>query len=833
MSTHKYIDRICVVAVVFALLVSMVFMNAESFGIEQAEVSLGYETRLFDTSVVHTIDIEMNDWDSFIETCENEEYAVCKVVIDGETYANVGIRAKGNTSLTTVSSMDSDRYSFKIEFDQYDNTKSYHGLDKLSLNNLIQDNTMMKDYLTYQLMGEFGVAAPLCSYTYITVNGEDWGLYLAVEGVEDAFLERNYGTDYGELYKPDSMSFGGGRGNGQKFSMEDFDFATDDSEGSESETQTGIAENSQTENDETTVEAFDQSGMMTPPGMSEEAGEAMTPPGMSGENGEAVDPSQMFGEDFEPSQMFGEDGEAIDPTEIFGEDGEVIDPSEMFGEGSTTMPDMGGGMGSGMGSSDVKLQYIDDDASSYSNIFDNAKTDITEADQTRLIESLKSLSEYEDIESVVNVDEVIRYFVVHNFVCNGDSYTGSMIHNYYLYEEDGQMSMIPWDYNLAFGGFQSSNATSTVNEPIDTPVSGGLMEDRPMVNWIFENEEYTEMYHQYFAEFLESVDFETVISETAELIAPYVEQDPSKFCTYEEFETGVETLKEFCLLREESIEGQLAGTIPSTSDGQSADSSALIDASHINITDMGSMNSTMGGMGGQGMTMPGNRGEGTEDNEEVPSEEMPSEEIPSAESPDAELPETEEGTVPTMPQGESGTVPTMPQGESGTMPTIPEGEAGTMQGMPQGDAGTMQGMPQDDAGTMQTMPDGESGTMPTMPQGEAGTMQAMPQGEAGTAPTMPDGESGTVPTMPQTGEETETSENGEVSEVEVPEEGDSASANSEVTKDFANREMPEGMEMPGEISNTGQSNDAIVVMIVSVVILVLGLVFVFKYKRCK
>ena len=70
----------------------------------------------------------------------------------------------------------------------------------------------MKDFLCYQLMGAFGVAAPLCSYVSITVNGELWGLYLAVEGVEDAFLRRNYGTDAGELYKPDSLSFGGDRG---------------------------------------------------------------------------------------------------------------------------------------------------------------------------------------------------------------------------------------------------------------------------------------------------------------------------------------------------------------------------------------------------------------------------------------------------------------------------------------------------------------------------------------------------------------------------------------------------------------------------------------------
>ena len=57
---------------------------------------------------------------------------------------------------------------------------------------------------------------------------------------------------------------------------------------------------------------------------------------------------------------------------------------------------------------------------------------------------------------------------------------------------------------------------------------------------------------------------------------------------YEEFEHGVSTLRQFCLLRAESIQGQLDGTIPSTADGQSADSSALIDASSITLSDMGS-----------------------------------------------------------------------------------------------------------------------------------------------------------------------------------------------------------------------------------------------------
>ena len=53
----------------------------------------------------------------------------------------------------------------------------------------------------------------------------------------------------------------------------------------------------------------------------------------------------------------------------------------------------GGGMGGfSMGSDDVSLIYTDDDYDSYQNIFDNAKTDITDEDRDRLIASLKRLN---------------------------------------------------------------------------------------------------------------------------------------------------------------------------------------------------------------------------------------------------------------------------------------------------------------------------------------------------------------------------------------------------------------------------------------------------------
>lgn len=172
LAAGKHIDRICIAIVAATVILTVFFMNGAALGVQSVERSMGYEERLFDTSKVHSIDIVMDDWDTFLETCENEEYSSCAVVIDGEQYKNIGIRAKGNTSLSQVKQMDSERYSFKLEFDQYDSSKSYYGLDKLCLNNLIQDNTMMKDYLVYQMMADFGVDSPLCSYVYITVNGE-------------------------------------------------------------------------------------------------------------------------------------------------------------------------------------------------------------------------------------------------------------------------------------------------------------------------------------------------------------------------------------------------------------------------------------------------------------------------------------------------------------------------------------------------------------------------------------------------------------------------------------------------------------------------------------
>lgn len=709
MSTHKNIDRICAVVTVLALIITCIFICGEKIGITPIKNTVGYESRLFDTSKVHTIDITMDDWDSFIDSCQSEEYTLCNLVIDGESFKNVAIRGKGNTSLSNVSSMGSERYSFKVEFDHYNSGNSYYGLDKLSLNNIIQDNTYMKDYLTYRLMGEFSVISPLCSYVNITVGGENWGLYLAVEGVEDAFLSRNYGDDSGELYKPDSMSFGGGRGNGKDFDMGELSF--DDS--------------------------GDKNGLSVP--------DMDKMPDI----GEMPDMSNLPDMDKMPDM------------------GEMPNMDEIAQKGDFSK--------GGMSSSDVKLQYIDDDFDSYSNIFDNAKTDITSQDKQRLISSLKSLSSYEDIENVVDVEQVIRYFVVHNYVCNGDSYTGSMVHNYYLYEKDGQLSMIPWDYNLAFGTFQSSSATSTVNSPIDSPVSGGSVDDRPMIGWIFSSESYMQMYHEYFSEFIETVDIESIITGAEELISSYVESDPTKFCTYEEYQKGVATLKEFCSLRSESIKGQLSGSVPSTEAAQRSDSTSLIDASHITISDMGTM--SMGGIGGKG--------------DKPESEKNPSADKEQSSEVTEQSTSKEQETTDSQAQPSQDTQ--MPQG--GQRPDMP-GNAQGMQSPPEG------------------LPD-------------------MPQQQGAGAPNMPEGEPGDMKPMENPGETT-TEKTTKAANEATDEESTTQGSEEATTKADSNKDnRPQGGrndKMPGGMKNAKQG---IWSFVISIVLLGFGLVFAIVFKRRK
>lgn len=476
---------------ILLLLFVVVLAVLPNAGIETKNTEFSYESIVFNKNKVTTVDIEIaeEDWTDMLESATEKELKQANITVDGKRIENVAIRTKGSSSLNSVANSDSDRYSLKIDFDYYDDTQSLYGLKKLNLNNNFSDSTLMREYISYELMEQMGLPTPVHSYMYVTVNGEDRGLFLGVEAVDETFLANNYGSNDGFLFKPD-------------------------------------------------------------------------------------------------------------------------------GTGSD-------------------LKYISDDMADYTGI--GLKTNEGNVDQSKFIDMVKAINNGGNIEKYIDVDEMLRYFAMNTALVNLDSYQSNMKHNYYLYEKDGVFSIIPWDFNMSFGGFAGFGgggrmggnnqmpadanmkapedaqtneqldkpdmkfpnngvqqqqgehpngdrnkgginmgmgisgelmSDSAINFSVTTPVSGTTLEDSPLLNALLSNEEYRAKYEGYLEEiatnYLTEDNIQNITTKLASLLTTYVEADPTKFSTTEQFIEAVEgekSLPEFAKQRSESILKQLSGEL--------------------------------------------------------------------------------------------------------------------------------------------------------------------------------------------------------------------------------------------------------------------------------
>ncbi len=535
MLSSKYISKITIIliSVVLVLCVlAMTFYDKLLPVVNTSGYSMEYQDKLFDTSEVLDIDIVMDDakWNEMLQNAQQEQYYECDVVINGTTFKQVGIRPKGNTSLSSIArDPDNNRYSFKLEFDQFVDGQTCFGLDKLILNNSYADTTNMKEAIIYDMFQFLDTDASLYNYAKISVNNEYWGVYLALEAVENSFMLRNYGMEKGYLYKPDSMNHNDN--NDDKNKDRDFGGAM----------------------------PMPSEGFKMPEKIEKDGQDLAIPP------------------EFENNVQ--NEGEQIERKSF---------PKGDFGGGRA-----GRGGGPGSRGSGGNLNYTDDNLDSYQTIWDGQVNDSSKADHKRVVEALKNVHGKTDIEKYIDVEQVLKYMAVHNFSVNDDSLSGAMAHNYYLYEANGQISIIPWDYNLAFGGMHGGDGTSVVNEPIDA-----AWQSTQLFDFVLENEEYKARYHEYYNklvnEYLFGGKFEETYNRIRTQIDSLVESDPNSMYTYEEYIKGSETLYNLVMLRAESLRSQLDGAIPSTSEGQKTDLSTLVDASSINISDLGTF---MGGRG--------------------------------------------------------------------------------------------------------------------------------------------------------------------------------------------------------------------------------------------
>ena len=120
-----------------------------------------------------------------------------QVTVDGETHAKVGIRKKG-----FIGSQSPDKPSLKLRFDRYDDGRLLGGvMERMTLNNSIQDPSLISTCMAYQVFADAGLPAPRCNFATVAVNGENLGLYVHVEDFKTSMLERTFANAQGNLYE--------------------------------------------------------------------------------------------------------------------------------------------------------------------------------------------------------------------------------------------------------------------------------------------------------------------------------------------------------------------------------------------------------------------------------------------------------------------------------------------------------------------------------------------------------------------------------------------------------------------------------------------------------
>lgn len=171
--------------------------------------------RLFDPNRVIEVEITMDaaDWDAlrvqarsidmlFGDDCQAQPFPKpytffpATVTVDGITVEQVGVRKKG-----FLGSLDDNKPSLKLKFDEYIPDQTVSGMQRLTLNNNRQDPAFIKQCIGYGVFRDAGIPAPRCNFAHVTVNGMNLGLFANVESMKKPFLRRHFADDEGVLYE--------------------------------------------------------------------------------------------------------------------------------------------------------------------------------------------------------------------------------------------------------------------------------------------------------------------------------------------------------------------------------------------------------------------------------------------------------------------------------------------------------------------------------------------------------------------------------------------------------------------------------------------------------
>jgi spore coat protein CotH len=155
--------------------------------------------KIFDPGVMHQTLLVMDpaDWKSLQDNFRENQYYAANVSIDGDVIEQIGVRSRG------AGSRSGTKPAVKLDFNKYVKGQHFHGLKSVAVKNLVQDVSMLRDFLAMSVFEGMGLPAPAYSFTRLTVNGEYWGVYNLVESIDGPFVSARFGESDGNVIKYD------------------------------------------------------------------------------------------------------------------------------------------------------------------------------------------------------------------------------------------------------------------------------------------------------------------------------------------------------------------------------------------------------------------------------------------------------------------------------------------------------------------------------------------------------------------------------------------------------------------------------------------------------
>ena len=122
---------------------------------------------------------------SFEFISSNQEY----------TISNVGIRLRGNTSLSAP------KKSFKLDFNAFIPGQKLLGVEKLNLNANQNDPSLFRAAISWHILRDMNLPSTRTNFAKLFINDNFMGVYVVTEHIDEEFIKKNYEKDYGNLYK--------------------------------------------------------------------------------------------------------------------------------------------------------------------------------------------------------------------------------------------------------------------------------------------------------------------------------------------------------------------------------------------------------------------------------------------------------------------------------------------------------------------------------------------------------------------------------------------------------------------------------------------------------